>query len=65
MNKPPLAPPIRILLGLAGLPSLALGVMLIMTVVQDGMASIGAFEVLYSGAGLLAIYIAATGKRVF
>lgn len=65
MNKSPLAPPTRILLGIAGLPSLALGVMLIVTVMREGMASIGAFEVLYACAGLLAIYIAVTGKRLF
>ncbi|GGW79610.1 hypothetical protein [Alteromonas halophila] len=56
---------IRIVLGLAGLPSLLLGVMLVITVVQSGLSDIGAFEVLYAVAGVVAMYIAITGRRLF
>lgn len=64
-EKPRLSPAIRILIGIAGLPSLALGYMLIFAVLNNGVDGIGAFEVVYSVVGLIAVYIAVTGKRPF
>ncbi|GGD78261.1 hypothetical protein [Lacimicrobium alkaliphilum] len=56
---------VRILIGLASLPSLALGYMLVVTALNTGVAGISAFELVYSVIGLVAVYIAVTGKRLF
>jgi hypothetical protein len=56
---------IRILVGLASLPSIALAVMLGITITQGDYNSISAFEVIYSAVGVLGIYIAITGKKLF
>lgn len=64
-DKPRLSPAIRILIGIAGLPSVALGYMLIATALHQGIAGIGAFELVYSLVGIVALYIAITGKRLF
>ncbi|ALS97904.1 hypothetical protein [Lacimicrobium alkaliphilum] len=64
-DKPGLSPAIRILIGIAGLPSIVLGYMLIATALEEGIADIGAFELVYSLVGVVALYIAITGKRLF
>lgn len=56
---------LRLVIGLAGLPSLLLGAMLIYAAVTKGVSNVGAFEVLYAIAGGIALYIAITGKRLF
>lgn len=56
---------IRILIGIAGLPSIFLAYMLIVTALNDGVSGISLFEVIYSLVGFLALYIAVTGKRLF
>lgn len=60
-----LPPNIRALIGIASLPSIALAVMLAITAAKGDYASIGSFEVIYSIVGMLGLYIAVTGKRVF
>lgn len=65
VQKPGLSPAIRILIGIAGLPSIVLGYMLIATALEKGVADIGAFELVYSLVGAVALYIAITGKRLF
>ncbi|WP_414829649.1 hypothetical protein [Alteromonas sp. H39] len=56
---------LRLLIGLAGLPSLLLAVMLSYAAVTEGVSNVGAFEVLYAIAGGIALYIAITGRRLF
>jgi cytochrome c oxidase assembly factor CtaG len=69
MQKPEQTPklpmPIRILVGLAGLPSLLLAYMLVLTFMREGIDGISAFEVVYSVIGAVALYIAISGKRLF
>ena len=56
---------LRVMIGLAGLPSLALGGMLFYAASTGDAGNVGAFEVLYAIAGVIALYIAITGKRLF
>ncbi len=56
---------LRLIIGIAGLPSLLLGAMLIYSAVNEGGNNVSAFEVLYAIAGGIALYIAITGKRLF
>ncbi|MDN4502470.1 hypothetical protein QX776_08655 [Alteromonadaceae bacterium BrNp21-10] len=56
---------IRVLLGIAGLPSIVLAYMLIVTFMSEGGNGISAFEVIYSAVGVFALYVAITGKRPF
>jgi|TARA_R110000868_G_scaffold22870_9_gene93268 hypothetical protein len=64
-NKGKLPLNLRILIGLAGLPSLILAYMLLLTIVEQGVQGISAFELVYSVVGVFALYIAITGKRPF
>jgi hypothetical protein len=64
-NKVKLPLTIRILVGMAGLPSILLAYMLVLTFMREGIAGISAFEVVYSMVGAVALYIAITGKRLF
>jgi hypothetical protein len=64
-NKAKLPLTIRILVGIAGLPSIVLAYMLVLTFMREGIAGISAFEVVYSMVGAVALYIAITGKRLF
>jgi hypothetical protein len=64
-NKAKLSLTIRILIGLAGIPSIVLAYMLVLTFMREGIAGISAFEVVYSLVGAVALYIAITGKRIF
>ncbi|WP_340680333.1 hypothetical protein [Paraglaciecola sp.] len=64
-NKSKLPLNIRILVGIAGLPSIVLAYMLVVTVIHEGITDISAFEVVYSIIGVVALYIAITGKRLF
>ena len=56
---------IRILIGLASIPSLLLAIMLIATIARGEATGISAFEVVYSLVGILGAYIAMTGKKLF
>ncbi|WP_088328405.1 hypothetical protein [Lacimicrobium sp. SS2-24] len=56
---------LRIILGLASIPSLILGYMLLNTAVEQGFSGIGAMEVVYAAGGLIAAILAITGKRPF
>jgi hypothetical protein len=64
-NKSKLSLNIRILVGLASIPSLVLAYMLAVTLINQGLTDINAFEVVYSVVGVVAFYIAITGKRLF
>ncbi len=63
--KPKLPLNIRLMIGVISLPSLALAVMLGVVLYNGDYKSIGAFEVVYSAVGVLGLYIAVTGKRLF
>jgi uncharacterized membrane protein YuzA (DUF378 family) len=56
---------IRILIGIASLPSLFLGLMLVNALLNEQANTIGAFEVVYALVGFVGVYIAITGKRLF
>ena len=56
---------IRILLGAFAIPSLFLAYMIGVMAVNGDYQKIDYFEWLYSLIGILAIYIAITGKRLF
>ena len=56
---------IRILIGIASLPSLFLGFMLVNALLSEQAGTIGAFEVVYALVGVVGVYIALTGKRLF
>ncbi|GAA0350430.1 hypothetical protein GCM10009092_13520 [Bowmanella denitrificans] len=64
-NTAKLPPTIRLIVALAAVPSLLLAVMIVISAFDQGITSIGVFEVLYSLVGVLALYIAITGKRLF
>ena len=64
-NKGKLPLNLRILIGLAGLPSIILAYMLVVTIMNQGVMGISAFELVYSVVGVFAVYIAITGKRPF
>lgn len=64
-NKSKLSNNIRILIGLASLPSLFLGFMLVSALLNEQADTIGAFEVVYALVGLVGVYIALSGKRLF
>ena len=56
---------LRVVIGVASIPCLLLAGMLGVTIYQRGASDISAFEVLYAIAGVVAMYIAVTGKRLF
>jgi hypothetical protein len=56
---------IRILLGVFAIPSLFLAYMIGVMVIDGDYQKIDYFEWLYALIGMLAIYIAITGKRLF
>lgn len=55
----------RIILGILAIPSLYLAYMVGVTVMNEGFQEIDYFEWIYSLIGILAFYIAITGKRPF
>ncbi|MBF7074565.1 hypothetical protein ISG33_14260 [Glaciecola sp. MH2013] len=57
--------PIRMLIGLASLPSMALAFMLVSAIIDGQAAGIGAFETLYALVGFIAFYVALSGKKLF
>ena len=56
---------IRIILGILAMPSLFLAYMIGVTAMDEGFQAIDYFEWIYSFIGILAFYIAITGKRFF
>jgi hypothetical protein len=56
---------VRVLVGLASLPSLVLAFMLLRALFTGNAGGIGAFETVYAIVGFVAIYIAITGKKLF
>jgi uncharacterized membrane protein YuzA (DUF378 family) len=56
---------VRVLVGIASLPSLALAFMLLRALFTGNASGIGAFETVYAIVGFVAIYIAITGKKLF
>ena len=52
-NKAKLPLNIRIIVGLAGLPSIVLAYMLVVTFINKGLTDISAFEVVYSVVGVV------------
>ena len=56
---------IRILIGLCSLPSLFLASMIGVTAMNGDYQDIDYFEWVYSLVGIVAMYIALTGKRLF
>ncbi|NVK55327.1 MAG: hypothetical protein HWE26_06915 [Alteromonadaceae bacterium] len=56
---------IRLIIGIASVPSLLLAVMLIISLYEDGLNGISAFEIIYAIVGFIGIYIAITGRRLF
>ncbi|MFT6267141.1 MAG: hypothetical protein ACJAWS_003308 [Oleiphilaceae bacterium] len=64
-KKTKLSTNVRILLGVFAIPSLILAYMIGVIVVSGDYHQIDYFEWFYSLIGILAIYIAITGKRFF
>lgn len=64
-SKPPLSKKVRILIGIASIPSFVLCCMVLATIYKSGLGSVDTFEVIYSLVGALALYIALSGKRLF
>ena len=56
---------VRIIIGIAAVPSLLLALMLLLMIFRGEYTEIGAFEVIYSLVGFVAAYIALSGKRLF
>jgi hypothetical protein len=56
---------VRILIGVIAIPSFLLSCMLLATALSGDAGSIGFFETIYAIVGVLALYIALTGKRFF
>lgn len=56
---------VRILIGVIAIPSFLLSCMLLATALSGDAQSIGFFETVYAIVGVLALYIALTGKRFF
>ncbi|MEM0909960.1 MAG: hypothetical protein AAGJ37_03240 [Pseudomonadota bacterium] len=56
---------LRVIIGLFSIPSLMLLAMLIYAVIKGDQQSIGVFEVIYSIVGVIAMFMALTGKRLF
>lgn len=56
---------LRIILGIASIPSFILAGMLGVMIVNGDAGDIGFFEAVYACVGILALYIALTGKRLF
>jgi hypothetical protein len=56
---------LRILIGIASLPSLILAAMLVMTIYYGDYKNISAFELVYSCVGFFGLYIALSGKKPF
>lgn len=64
-KKKQLSSTIRILLGIFAIPSLMLAYMIAVMAVNGDYQSVDYFEWFYSLIGILAMYIAITGKRLF
>ncbi|MFT7373366.1 MAG: hypothetical protein ACI9T9_002066 [Oleiphilaceae bacterium] len=64
-KKTKLSSNIRILLGVFAIPSLILAYMVGVMAVNGDYQKVDYFEWFYSLIGILAIYIAITGKRIF
>jgi hypothetical protein len=64
-KKEKLTSNIRILLGVFAIPSLFLAYMIGVLAVNGDYQKIDYFEWIYSLIGILAMYIAITGKRIF
>lgn len=64
-DKNKLSSNIRVLLGVFAIPSLFLAYMIGVMVVSGDYQEIDYFEWFYALIGILAIYIAITGKRLF
>jgi len=64
-DKKKLSSNIRILIGALSVPSLYLAYMIGVMAVNGDYKKVDYFEWLYSLMGILAIYIAITGKRLF
>lgn len=64
-KKPKLSVNIRIMLGVFSMPSLFLAYMIGAMAINGEYQEIDYFEWIYSLIGILAIYIAITGKRLF
>lgn len=56
---------LRIILGIASIPSFILAGMLGVMIVNGDANDIGFFEAVYACVGILALYIALSGKRLF
>jgi hypothetical protein len=64
-NKNELSSNIRILLGVFAIPSLFLAYMIAVMAINGDYQKVDYFEWIYSLIGILAFYIAITGKRLF
>ena len=64
-NNSKLSLNLRVLVGVASIPSIVLAYMLTVTAIHEGIQDISAFELVYSVVGVFALYIAITGKRPF
>ncbi|MDT0593998.1 hypothetical protein [Glaciecola petra] len=64
-NNTKLTMRIRIILGIASIPSFLLAGMLGVMIVNGDASDIGFFEAVYACVGILALYIALSGKRLF
>lgn len=64
-QKARLATNLRILLGCFAIPSLFLAYMVGSMVVKGDFQEVNYFEWVYSAVGMLALYMAVTGKRLF
>lgn len=56
---------LRVVIGIASIPSFLLAGMLGSMLMNGNSADIGFFEVLYAVVGIIGLYIALTGKRFF
>lgn len=56
---------LRTILGIASIPSFILAGMLSVMIVNGDAGDISFFEAVYACVGILALYIALTGKRLF
>ena len=64
-NPKMLSVKVRVLVGIFSIPSLFLLAMLIHTAMHGDSDTIGAFEIIYSIVGIVAMYMAVSGRRLF
>jgi hypothetical protein len=64
-SRPKLPLNVRIIIGIISIPSFVLFCMLVATAFAGDMDSISIFEIVYAIVGVVALYIALTGKRLF